>query len=74
MGMSKAFDKVWHEGLLFKLKMYGIDGKLLALLKDYLHGRKQRVTIARKPSSLCGIFSGDPRLCIGTTFIFDLYK
>ena len=26
--MSKAFDKVWHEGRLCKLKIYGIDGKL----------------------------------------------
>ena len=25
----KAFDKVWHKGLIFKLKSYGIDGGLL---------------------------------------------
>ena len=30
--MSKAFDKVWHEGLLYKLKQNGIDGNLLKLL------------------------------------------
>ena len=29
--ISKAFDKVWHKGLLHKLKCYGINGKLLKL-------------------------------------------
>ena len=26
LDISKAFDKVWHEGLKFKVKTYGIDG------------------------------------------------
>ena len=33
LDMSKAFDKVWHEGRIHKLKQNGIDGNLLALLK-----------------------------------------
>ena len=33
LGISKAFDKVWHDGLLFKLKTYGTEGDLLLLLK-----------------------------------------
>ena len=40
---SKAFDKVWHECLLFKLQSYGVDGNLLRLLKNYLIGCQQRV-------------------------------
>ena len=43
--MSKAFDKVWHEGLLFKLKQNGINGKSLNLLKSYLANRNQRVLL-----------------------------
>ena len=27
--ISKAFDRVWHKGLLFKLKQNGIEGALL---------------------------------------------
>ena len=31
--ISKAFDRVWHKGLLFKLKRYGISGNLIVCLK-----------------------------------------
>ena len=33
LNISKAFDKVWHEALLYKLKSMGISGKLYNLLK-----------------------------------------
>ena len=42
LDMSKPFDKVWHEGLLFKLR---INGKLINLLKSYLSNWKRRVLI-----------------------------
>ena len=41
--ISKAFDKVWHSGLLFKLQAFGVEGELFALLKNYLDNREQRV-------------------------------
>ena len=34
LDMSKAFDKVWHEGLLFKLRQNGIHGTLINLLQS----------------------------------------
>ena len=33
LDISKAFDKVWHEGLIYKLKQNGISGKLLNIIK-----------------------------------------
>jgi len=34
--ISKAFDKVWHRGLIFKLEQAGIRGDLLLWFSDYL--------------------------------------
>ena len=35
LDILKAFDKVWHDGLILKLQTYGIGGKLLNLFKRY---------------------------------------
>ena len=43
--ISKAFDKVWHKGLIFKLKRAVINGKLLAWFSDCLSNRCQRVVL-----------------------------
>ena len=45
LNISKAFDKVWHEGLIFKLQSYGTENSLLRLLKNYLTARQQRVVL-----------------------------
>ena len=43
LDISKAFDKVWHEGLIYKLRRNGICGNLLQLLISFLDSRKQQV-------------------------------
>ena len=43
--ISKAFDRVWHKGLILMLKAAGITGTLLKWFKSYLDERKQRVVI-----------------------------
>ena len=50
LDISKAFDKVWHDGLLFKLKSYGISGCLFTIIKDFLNNRNQRVVLNGKSS------------------------
>ena len=39
LDISKAFDKVWHEGLLLKLKLNGISRNWLKLMEDFLANR-----------------------------------
>ena len=55
---SKAFDKVWHEGLLYKLKQNGISGNLLNIIKDFLSLRKQRVVLIGQHSTWVNIEAG----------------
>ena len=43
--ITKTFDKVCHDGLLYKLKCLGVEGDLYNILKKYLLNRKQRVIL-----------------------------
>ena len=61
LDISKAFDKVWHEGLLFKLKCYGIKGSLLTLIKSFLSDRLQRVVLNGKCSTWREVLAGVPQ-------------
>ena len=45
LDISKAFDKVRHQGLLYKLNQNGISGNLLETLTEFLKDRKQRVVL-----------------------------
>ena len=39
LDISNAFDKVWHNGLIYKLKENGVSGDLLNLIIDFLDAR-----------------------------------
>ena len=61
LDISKAFDKVWHKGLIYKLKQNGMSGKLLNLIIDFLSNRKQRIVLNGKHSSWTNIEAGVPQ-------------
>ena len=73
LDISKAFDKVWHIGLLFKLKAYGVDGELLSLLENYLENRKQRVVLNGQNSEWREINSGVPQGSVLEPLVFLIY-
>ena len=68
LDMSKAFDKVWHKGLIFKL-----DGKLLSLLEDYLSTRQQRILINGKSFKWNSISAGVPYGSVLGPLLFLIY-
>ena len=39
LGISKAFDRVWHAGLLHKFKSYGISGQIFDLISSFFSNR-----------------------------------
>ena len=59
--ISKAFDRVWHKGLLFKLKRIDIDGALLRWFESYLSHRTQRVVLQGCSSDWRNIGAGVPQ-------------
>ena len=73
LDISKAFDKVWHEGIIFKLKCNGISGNLLNFFENYLKNRYQRVVLNGKESNWKILNSGVPQGSVLGPLLFLVY-
>ncbi len=70
---TAAFDRVWHDGLIHKLKNKGISGKLLAWLTSYLSNRTQQVVIKGQASDWNSNTAGVPQGSILGPLLFLIY-
>ena len=69
LDISKAFDKVWHRGLIRKLQAYGISGKILSIIKSFLSDRSIKVVLSGSSSKEHSINAGVPQgSVLGPTF------
>ena len=59
--ISKAFDRVWHKGFLYKLVAMGISDYLLRWFTSYLPGLRQRAAIEGIVSDWASILAGVPQ-------------
>ena len=73
MDISKAFNKVWHEGLFYKLESIGISGNLLDLFFSFLNDKYQRVVINGQQSDWASILAGVPQGSILGPLLFLIY-
>ena len=73
LDLSKTFDKVWHEGLLYKLKNNEINGNALQLIKSFLRNRCQRVVLNGQSSSWLSIRAGVPQGSVLVPLFFLIY-
>ena len=73
LDISKAFDKVWHEGIIYKLKCNGISGNLLNFFENYLHNRYQRVVLNGTDSNWKRLHAGVPQGSVLGPLLFLVY-
>ena len=73
LDLSKAFDKIWHAGLLLKLQRMGVDGLFLQWLESYLSNRQQRVIVNGETSAWQSPLAGVQQGSILGPLLFDIY-
>ena len=71
--MSKAFERVWHAGLLHKFKFYGISGQIFDLISYFFSNRQLRVVLDGKSSQEYPVNAGVPQESILDLLLFLLY-
>ena len=73
LDLSKAFDRVWHSGLLYTLECNGICGNLLGIIHDFLHGRKQCVVLNGQSSNWSAVSASVPQGSVLGPLFFLVY-
>ena len=73
LDISKAFDRVWHVGLIYKLKRCGVSGQFLSLVQSFLKDRKQRTVLNGQCSNWGDVLAGVPQGSILGPLFFLVY-
>lgn len=73
LDIHKAFDSVWHRGILYKLMLTNCPKGLLFLLKDFLSARTVQVKINNNFSQNITIQQGVPQGSPLSPFLYNIY-
>lgn len=72
LDVSQAFDKVWHSGLLYKIKKF-LPHSVFHILKSYLSDRTFQIKYQNTITNLYPIESGIPQGSVLGPFLYVLY-
>ena len=73
LDIYKAFDKIWHDGVIFKLERNGMSGELLNILIDFLSNMNQRVLFNGEVSAWISVNAGVSQGSILEPLLFLIY-
>ena len=73
LDISKAFDRVWHKDLMYKLEAIGITGTLLNWIRDYFSCHMQATVVKGGKSNLKRLFAGVPQGSVLGPLLFLIY-
>ena len=72
LDLEKAFDLMWHDSVLYKLKTFGISGKIYAFIKSFLHNRKIKVRVRDELSTEKTLQNGCPQGSVISPTLFNM--
>lgn len=71
--IEKAFDKVWHNGLISKLLLFEFPPHLISIIGSYLEGRSFRVNVQDVLSTVRNIGAGLPQGSVLSPGLYNIF-
>lgn len=70
--VEKAYDMLWKEGLLIKLDLLGIGGRMYNWVMDFLRDRSIEVRVGTAHSNIYSIENGTPQGSVCSPILFNI--